>query len=185
MWDDKAKINHGEPDLAIPSGVRGKKSIVPINTVLGALDHDINSKGSLTASICLKVDIPEELDSFYHGQIVVTLKDSVLQPSSPFRHGVEIKSILEDNCKLVLMLFSDRDPDHWVTFHSVQLSLISISKEKNLHMLIATRTTPGHSLVNPVEGAISLLNLVYQNFERFLWFRIQTPVKKMQWHGRY
>ena len=52
-------------------------------------------------------------------------------------------------------------------------------------MLIATRTTPGHSLVNPVEGAISLLNLVYQNFERFLWFRIQTPVKKMQWHGRY
>ena len=52
-------------------------------------------------------------------------------------------------------------------------------------MLIATRTTPGHSWVNPVEGAISLLNLAYQNFERFLWFRIQTPVKKMQWHGRY
>ena len=61
------------------------------------------------------------------------------------------------------MLFSDGGPDHQVTFHSVQMSLISIFKEKILDMLIATRTTTGHSWANPAECVISLLNLAYQN----------------------
>ena len=46
--DDKAKIDYGEPDLAISSGVRGKKIFVPINTVLGHFGHDVKPKGSLT-----------------------------------------------------------------------------------------------------------------------------------------
>ena len=46
--NDKSKVDYGEPNHAISSGVRGKKSIVPVLTVLGALDHDVNSKGSFT-----------------------------------------------------------------------------------------------------------------------------------------
>ena len=70
------------------SGVRGKKSIVPLGSTLGALDHDIASKGSLTPSVSLLVDVPEDCcESFYRGQVYVALKDSIFQPSSPFRHA--------------------------------------------------------------------------------------------------
>lgn len=69
---------------------------MPVTSTLSALDHDINTKGSITPSVCLKVDIPDELEtSFYRGQVAVTLKDSVFEPSTPFRHAVELKSILK------------------------------------------------------------------------------------------
>ena len=68
--DDKAKLTYGEPGLAISTGVRGKRAIVPVNHVLGALDHDVNSKGSLTPSVYLNVDIPPDEDqSFYSGML--------------------------------------------------------------------------------------------------------------------
>ena len=63
--DDKSKIDYGEPNYTISSEVRGKKSIVPVSTVLGALDHDVNLKGSFTPSVSLEVEIPDELDNFY------------------------------------------------------------------------------------------------------------------------
>ena len=46
--DDKSKIDIGEPGSYVSSGVRGKKSIVPVGSNLSALDHDVGSKGSLT-----------------------------------------------------------------------------------------------------------------------------------------
>ena len=57
--DNKAKIDFGEPGAAISSGVRGKKkSTIPI---LGALDHDINQKGSIIPTVNLICDIPDIL----------------------------------------------------------------------------------------------------------------------------
>ena len=41
-YDDKAKVDSGEPGTALLTGVRGKKSLIPINSTLGALDHDVN-----------------------------------------------------------------------------------------------------------------------------------------------
>lgn len=32
--DDKSKLDFGEPSLALSSGVRGKKAIVPLNSML-------------------------------------------------------------------------------------------------------------------------------------------------------
>ena len=43
--DDKAKVDFGEPGSAVSTGVRGKRSIVPSTSILGALDHDVNQKG--------------------------------------------------------------------------------------------------------------------------------------------
>ena len=63
--DDKSKIDYGEPNHAISPGARGKKSVIPISTVLGALDHDVNSKRSYTPSVSLEIEILDELDSFY------------------------------------------------------------------------------------------------------------------------
>ncbi|XP_062603864.1 uncharacterized protein LOC134265655 [Saccostrea cucullata] len=164
--DDKAKIDYGEPGLAISSGVRGKKSIVPVSTALCALDHDVASKGSLTPSVALVVDIPESgsrTDTFYRGQVYVTLKDSVFQPSTPFRHAAELYKILDGNTKPILMLYTDGGPDHRTTYGAVKLSLIILFKLLDLDILIAARTAPGHSWANPAERIMSLLNLAYQN----------------------
>ena len=139
-------------------GVRGKKSKVPVLTVLLALDHDVNSKGSFTPSVSLEVEIHDELDSFYCGQVTLALKDSVLQPAgSPFCHAAEIKELLQDHVKPILMIYSDAGPDHCLTYHSVQLSLISVFVNLDQDMLIAARTAPGHNWANPVEWLMSLL----------------------------
>ena len=49
--DDKSKVDFGEPTMALSSGVRGKNPIVPIGSMLSCLDHDCQSKGSLTPSV--------------------------------------------------------------------------------------------------------------------------------------
>ena len=84
-------MDYGEPNLAISSGVRGKKSIVPCTTTLGSLDHDI----------------PEKLDTLYRTQVTFLLRHSVLQASSPFRHAAEMRQLLEDHVHPVLMIHSD------------------------------------------------------------------------------
>ena len=78
IWvDDKAKVDCGKPNVAILLGVRGKKSIVPCTTVLRSLDYDVNSKGLFTLSVCLEVDIHDELDTFFWGQVTILPKDLV------------------------------------------------------------------------------------------------------------
>ena len=95
--DDKAKVDFGEPGNIISSGVRGKKSIVPTTTTLGALDHDVKQKGSIIPSVSLICDIPEDIctGSFYRGQVHVNLKESVFQPSDSYRSVVELINLLE------------------------------------------------------------------------------------------
>ena len=163
--DDKSKIDFGEPEQVLSTGVRGKKSIVPEGSRLSALDHDVSSKGSITPSVCLNVKIPEDKDgSFYQGKVSVIYKDSIFQPSSPWRHVTEIQKLLEsDTVKPVLMIFSDGGPDHRLTYHSVKLSLIILFKALDLDLLIAGRTAPGHSWLNPVERIMSTLNIALQN----------------------
>ena len=162
--DDKSKIDYGEPQLAMSSGVRGKKAIAPANTILGALDHDVNSKGSLTPSVCLDVDIPETLDSFYRGKVTVILKDAVFQPSNPFRHAIELlQNVLNNDVKPMLIMYSDGGPDHMLKWGRVKLSLIALFLRLNIDMLIAGRTAPNHSWANIVERIMSILNIAYQN----------------------
>lgn len=61
--DDKAKVSVEEPKDPVSTGVRGKTTIVPVNTTLGVLDHDM-TKASLTPSVYLKCDIPESAAVF-------------------------------------------------------------------------------------------------------------------------
>ena len=160
--DDKAKIDYGEPGMAISTAVRGRKSVVPVGSSLAALDHDVGSKGSLTLSVSLQVEIPEKEDeSFYQGQVFVSLKDSIFQPSGPFRHMAELMQILkkQDKVKPVLLFYTDRGPDHRVTFGAVKLAYIVPFKLLDLDVLIASRTAPGHSWANPAERIMSLLSV--------------------------
>ncbi|CAG2220390.1 unnamed protein product [Mytilus edulis] len=164
--DDKAKIDFGEPGMAVSSGVRGKKSIVPSNVSLSALDHDLQTKGSVTPSVSLDVSIPESIDdTFYRGKVSVIYKDSIFMPSSSWRHATEICQMLQASGEVppLVILFSDGGPDHRITYHAVKLSLIVMFKKLDLDMLVAGRTAPGNSWVNPAERIMSLLNIAAQN----------------------
>ena len=127
----------------------------------------MQTKGSITPSVCLKIDIPDTIEnSFYKGKVTVTYKDSVFQPSTPFRHGIEIQRILENgdgDVPPVLIIYSDGGPDHRITYHSVKLALIVLFKILDLDLLIVGRTAPGHSWLNPSERIMSVLNLAFQN----------------------
>ena len=56
--DDKAKVQIGEPDVPLSTGVRGKKVLALTNTTLAATDHDLHHKGSLTPSVYMQCDVP-------------------------------------------------------------------------------------------------------------------------------
>ena len=162
--DDKAKIPIGEPNTPMSTGVRGTASLMAAGSTPRALDHDQASKGSLTPSVILQCDIPSSPDgSFYRGQLHVLVKDSVLQPPTPLRHGAELSQLLKTSSKPVLFPFTDGGGDHRCTFRSVQLSWILLFFELDLDLLIACRTAPGHSYINPAECCMATLNLALQN----------------------
>lgn len=52
------KLN-GNPGALMSTGVRGKLSIVPTTSTLSALDHDMQSSGSLTPFVYLDCEIPD------------------------------------------------------------------------------------------------------------------------------
>ena len=48
-------------------------------------DHDF-TRHSIIPSVCFLIDIPEEVEStWYSGQVIVGLKESAFEPSSPVR----------------------------------------------------------------------------------------------------
>ena len=166
--DDKAKIPVGEPDHFMATGVRSRAGLVAGGSSLQALDHDQASRGSLTPSVALECTVPEEAGgSFYNGTLHVLVKDTVLQPSSPFRHSVELASILSPSptqaASPIIFAYTDGGADHRCTFLSVQLAWILLFQQLDLDLLVACRTAPGHSYVNPAERCMSTLNLGLQN----------------------
>ena len=164
--DDKAKVPVGEPDVALATGVRGKMSIAPTGTVLSAADHDVNHKGSLTSSVILKCDVPNDVDkSFVRGDVTVFVNDSVFQSSNPFRHAVQLISIIKESQEIppIFLKFTDGGTDHRNTLESVKCALICLFKELDLDFLVAARCAPGQSWTNPAERIMSILNIGLQN----------------------
>ena len=144
--DDKAKVPYGSPCVFVSTGVHGKKTIAPVNTTLGALDHNMTNS-SLTPSVYLPPN-----KSFVRGQVSVIVNDSVFQTSSPFRHSAALNKIIDES----------EVKDQRNTLESVQCASICLFMELNLDMLILARCAPGHSWVNPAERVMSILNLGLQ-----------------------
>ena len=155
--DDKAKVSFGEPGSAISSGVRGKRTIVPTTTTLGSLDHDVDHKGSIIPTVNMVCDIPDDISgTFYRGNVHVTFKESVFQPSCSYRAILELIQLLrsegfDNTVTKHLYLFTDGGPEHRVCFESVKIPLIMLFKELGLESLVAIRTAPEHSYTNIVE----------------------------------
>ena len=169
--DDKATIDYGEPGHLLSTGVRGRTSITPSSSLLGALDHDVKKRGHIIPSVILNVDIPEDIsESFYRGQVSVSLKDSVFNPSNCFRTVDEMIHVVLESCSekdlndlKSLFLMTDGGSEHKVTYHSVKIALIAAFKKLRLDRLIAMRCAPNQSYTNIVERMMSLLNICYQN----------------------
>lgn len=164
--DDKAKVQIGEPDVPMSTGVRGKKSVALSSTTLAATDHDLHHKGSLTPSVYMQCDVPESIDKpFYRGKVTVVVNDSVFQSSNPMRHATTLlKQIqkLQDKPKVVLK-FSDGGTDHRTNLGHVIVSAICLFKELDLDLYVAARCAPGQSWINPAERVMSILNIGLQN----------------------
>lgn len=118
------------------------------------------------------VDIPDNSrGSFYHGDVHITLKDKIFQPSTPFHHAAETVKIVrsyfsEDDVnanKPIIVRYTDGGPDHRPTFALVQLASILEFIALDLDMVIACRCAPHQSYNNPAERMMSFLNLGLQN----------------------
>ena len=130
-----------------------------------ALDHDM-TKASLTPSVVLQCNIPENTNkSFVNGIVTTAINDSVFQSSNPFRHAAMLTKILESNevKPPIMMRFTDGGTDQRNTLESVRCSNICLFKEFNFDMVIHLRCAPGQSWINPAERIMSILNLGLQN----------------------
>ena len=138
--DDKHRCKVGEPGYPVAAVERGKQVIV--NTrgkKFSVADHDF-TRFSVIPGVALLCDVPDSIEeSFYRGQVFVSIKDAVLQPSSPLRHPTELSMLLcqQDITRPIMVLYTDGGPDHNNTFLTVQLSLIAIFLQHNLDMILA------------------------------------------------
>lgn len=76
----------GEPRNPVSTAVCGRTSLVPADTTLVALDHDM-TRASLTPSVILQVQLKPDATadtSFVRGKVTTTINDSVTDPSSLF-----------------------------------------------------------------------------------------------------
>lgn len=88
--DDKNHIPVGEPGVPIANIYRSKKSVTHVNIPNIAADH----KCKFSLSVAIVIEVPEDVSGdFYNGQVTVTLKDTIFQPSNPMRHIAEIRKI--------------------------------------------------------------------------------------------
>ena len=154
--DDKAIIPVGESMAPVSTGARARhRSLVANGQELLALDHDYHVAG-IVPSVTFAVEIPENVqDSFYRGQVHVTVKDKIFQPSSPLRHAVENVNIIREqspdgvNSHLpILLRFTDGGPDHRTTYKTVQLASVLEFVALDLDFLVLARTAPAQSYSN-------------------------------------
>lgn len=161
--DDKHTVKVGEPGCPLAAVERGKRVIVGLNQSMEVGDHDF-AKFSLTPSVNLDVEIPEDMDgSFYDGQVYVGLKENAFQPPSAVRHACELKTLHEsgkDNP--VECHYHDGGPDHNLRYPRTQLAQIAYFMEHNIDYLSLIQTPPHHSWKNPAERVMSNLNLALQ-----------------------
>ena len=83
------------------------------------------------------------------------------------RHACELECVIKDKFgdtyPPILFMYSDGDPDHRLTFGSVQVSIICLFLRLNLDMIVAVRCAPHQIWTNLAERCMLILNLALQN----------------------
>ena len=81
-------------------------------------DYDF-TKFSVILSVMFEIDVPDDISkSWYTGQVHVSFKDAVLEPSSPVRHATELYRVFTNSGSSapVLFVYTDGGPDHRLTY---------------------------------------------------------------------
>ena len=160
--DDKHAVNIGEPGDPLSSTDRGRKVMVLKGSEPVAGDHDWH-RFKLVPSVVLHNDVPETVDgSFYRGQVYVTVKDAVFEPSTPLRHIVErgkALSVNQKEFKPIQCNYSDGGPDHNPNHYSVKIAQVAHFIEKDLDMMASAVSYPGGSYIDPAERIMPILNI--------------------------
>ena len=156
--DDKCSIPIG--DYASPvSAVRRQKRGINVG-IQTATDHDHISVHIVPSVINIFEETPRHNESFYGGQVHVVLKDAIFEPSTAKRHMVELEYLSPpESNRSIEMIYTDGGGDHRTPFISVQKSYIAHFLNQDLDMLVAARTPPNLSVINPVERCMSIINL--------------------------
>ena len=133
------------------------------------MDHDHYKVGSLTPSVLLMGEIPEDAgDSWYGGQVYVDLRDSALAPSEPFLHAANLlqyltKEAAAEGCPGeypdYLWLSFDGGADRNNKHLKVKTSLIALWRMTKIKKLSAQRGAPYQSYTLTGERPMSLLQL--------------------------
>ena len=169
--DDKAKIPVGD-SIHVGTGVRpgNLKVLAPVNesNPSSAGDHDFHI-GSIIPSVTLRCHIPEKIGGSFFvgdeetgtGQIFVTLRDAVFDPSNVFDHCAQLIDIIKKQGwkPTVLVLQTDGGPDHSLKRVAVEFALIAMFKELDLDHLVILRGAPNGSARNKIERCMSILNI--------------------------
>lgn len=161
--DDKASIPVGFEGAPVSATRRQRKILMAgvDERGLNAMDHD-NIPQHIVPSVTIKLLPPQTLnDSWYGGKPTIILKDAIFEPSTAFRHAAElIKNMtLVDYKKPMIFFGTDGGPDHNVTSIQVILSYLAIFLELDLDFLVAVRTPPNFSVINPAERFMSVANI--------------------------
>ena len=131
------------------------------------MDHDFHYS-NLIPSVCLRSNIPKVIsDSFFiggedgFGQIFVTLRDAIFDPSEVFDHCAQLIDTLRRAglTPTVLVLQTDGGPDHSLKRVLVKLALVAMFIDLDLDHLVVLRCAPNGSAMNKVERSMSVLNL--------------------------
>ncbi|POG67325.1 hypothetical protein GLOIN_2v1779563 [Rhizophagus irregularis DAOM 181602=DAOM 197198] len=164
---ERLKVKHDEEKfstISVLSRVRNKATLAFADMELTSCDHDF-TKLSITSLVSLLCNIPKDIsESFYQGQVYVSYKDSVFQPSSALMHSAEWLKCLREKYTILLemlIIYTDGGADHRTTFGSVQLAMICLFLEGDFDFLAAVRTASYHSWSNPAESTHEEINNLF------------------------
>ena len=176
--DDKKKVAVGEPGLPLAGASRTRR--VFDSEKNSCADHDFH-KFNITPFVTMFSSIPDDVDGCWtDGTVYVHLKDSIFEPSSPWRHLCEELYVLRDLDFLrpqidgwlmdmpasqrmyepasVILKYHDGGSDHNVSHAQVQLACITEFRITGVDFLVSMRCVPGQSWTNPAERIMSSVN---------------------------
>ena len=143
---------------------RRKKVLVVKDQIIQSADHDLACI-ALVPTVVMIHDLPSSVDqSWYHGKLYVYIKITTTECSSVVQNSLEIERALikkfgtKENIHLIIIIYTDRGPEHRTNFLSVKITIILLQESLNSD-IIALRSAPGHSFKNPAEGVNYILNL--------------------------
>ena len=183
--DDKQNLNIGEPGTAAAVLAKQKPTMGPVTpaTAVGhlsgqqnqeansrAIDHDAGSvKMRIIPTVHLVQDIPTDRDeSMCRGQVYITLKNSIFEPSEANKAMLEIEKSLKLNggsLKSIVWEHADGGGEHHTGHPSVIVATINFWLRNNdkVDRIVKTRGAPYHSYLHEVEKVMSILNLGLYN----------------------